>query len=140
MELVIAGEGPERAALEAIGYARFLGPLPRARVLELLAAADAVLLSSAWENFPHVLVEALAVGTPVITTRVGGVEEVVHDGENGLVVPPGDPAALAAAIARFFSSAELAARLRSGAAPSVAALAPEEVYGRLEAILRAARR
>jgi glycosyltransferase involved in cell wall biosynthesis len=104
-------------------------------VLELFAAADAALLCSAWENFPHVLVEALAVGTPVIATDVGGVGEVVHDGENGIVVAPGDPLALGEAISRFFSSEPLAARLRAAAAPSVARFAPGEVYARLEQIL-----
>jgi glycosyltransferase involved in cell wall biosynthesis len=135
VELLIAGEGPERAELERLGHGRFLGPLSRAAVLELFAAADAVLLSSAWENFPHVLVEALALGTPVIATRVGGVSEVVHDGENGLVVEPGDVGALAEAIGRFFSSQPLAARLRAAAVGSVAAYRPERVYGRLEEIL-----
>ena len=75
--LVIAGDGPDRAALERLGYGRFLGPLPRREVLELFRAADASLLSSAWENFPHTVVEALAVGTPVIATRTGGVAEVL---------------------------------------------------------------
>jgi len=127
VELLIAGEGPERAELEQLGHARFLGPLSRGRVLELFAAADAVLLCSAWENFPHVLVEALAVGTPVIATSVGGVAEVVRDGENGLLVPPGDPAALSEAISRFFSSEPLAAALRAAAAPSVARFGPAKV-------------
>jgi len=135
VELLIAGEGPERAALERLGHGRFLGPLPRRSVLELFAAADAVLLSSAWENFPHVLVEALALGTPVIATRVGGVAEVVRDGENGLLVPPGDVGALRDAIVRFFSSPPLAASLRAAAAASVASYSPERVYTALEAIL-----
>ena len=133
--LAIAGDGPDRAALERLGYARFLGPLPRREVLELFSAGDASLLSSAWENFPHTVVEALAVGTPVIATRTGGVGEVLRDGENGLVVEPGDVDALAGAIERFFADAELAARLRAGAAPSVAGYAPDRVYGRLERIL-----
>ena len=93
--LAIAGDGPDRAALERLGYGRFLGPLPRREVLELFRAGDASLLSSAWENFPHTVVEALAVGTPVIATRTGGVGEVLRDGENGLVVEPGDVDALA---------------------------------------------
>ena len=135
IELLIAGEGPERAALERLGHGRFLGPLPRRSVLELFAAADAVLLSSAWENFPHVLVEALALGTPVIATRVGGVAEVVRDGENGLLVPPGDVGALRDAIVRFFSSPPLAASLRAAAAASVASYSPERVYTALEEIL-----
>lgn len=133
--LVIAGDGPDRAALERLGHARFVGPLPRQRVLELFRAADASLLSSSWENFPHTVVEALAVGTPVIATRTGGVAEVVRDGENGLVVEPDDVEALTQAIERFFADPELAARLRANAAPSVADYAAEGVYGRLEAIL-----
>ena len=133
--LAIAGDGPDRTALERLGHARFLGPLPRPAVLELFRAGDASLLSSSWENFPHTLVEALAVGTPVIATRTGGVAEVVRDGENGLVVEPGDVDALAAAISRFFADEELASRLRANAAGSVAEYAPEHAYGRLEEIL-----
>jgi glycosyltransferase involved in cell wall biosynthesis len=136
--LVVAGDGPDREVLERLGYARFLGPLPRGRVLELFLAADASLLSSAWENFPHAVVESLAVGTPVISTRTGGVTEVVADGENGLVVEPGDVEGLAAAIRRFFDEPGLAERLRANAAPSVAEYAPDRVYGRLERILVAA--
>jgi glycosyltransferase involved in cell wall biosynthesis len=133
--LVVAGDGPDRAALERLGHARFVGPLPRQRVLELFRAADASLLSSSWENFPHTVVEALAVGTPVIATRTGGVAEVVRDGENGLVVEPGDVEALTHAIERFFADDGLAGRLRANAAASVAEYAPESVYGRLEEIL-----
>ena len=138
--LVIAGDGPDRAALERLGHARFLGPLRRERVLELFRAADAALLSSSWENFPHSVVEALAVGTPVIATRTGGVGEVVTDGENGLVVEPGDLDALTAAIERFFGDAELAARLRANAVESVADYSAEKIFGRLEEILLEAAR
>jgi glycosyltransferase involved in cell wall biosynthesis len=133
--LVIAGDGPDRAALQALGHARFLGPLPRAGVLELFRAADASLLSSSWENFPHTVVEALAVGTPVIATRTGGVEEVVHDGENGVLAEPGDVDALAGAIRRVFDDPGLLERLRLQAASSVAGYAADGVYGRLEEIL-----
>jgi glycosyltransferase involved in cell wall biosynthesis len=133
--LVVAGDGPDRAALERLGHARFVGPLPRQGVLELFRAADASLLSSSWENFPHTVVEALAVGTPVIATRTGGVAEVVRDGENGLVVEPNDLDALTRAIERFFGDSDLSARLRANAASSVSAYAPEHVYGRLEQIL-----
>lgn len=135
VSLVIAGDGPDRAALERLGYGRFLGPLPRREVLELFRAGDASLLSSAWENFPHTVVEALAVGTPVIATRTGGVAEVLEDGVNGLVVEPGDAQALTAAISRFFSDGRLAASLRANAASSVARYAPKNVYGQLEQIL-----
>ena len=109
-------------------------------MLELFAAADASILSSGWENFPHSVVESLVVGTPVIATRAGGVAEVVEDGRNGLLVPVGDAAALAAAIRRYFADDELRATLRANAAPSVAAYAPEQVLSavadRLEQAIR----
>ena len=140
--LLVAGDGPEldpmriRAAqLELGARVRFLGPLPREGVLELFRAADASLLSSSWENFPHTVVESLAVGTPVISTDVGGVAEVVTDGENGLLVPAGDPAALAAAIRRFFSEGGLAKRLAAAAVPSVAGHSRDAILGRIEAVL-----
>ncbi len=140
--LLIAGEGDERAPLERrtaeLGLAdrvRFLGPQPRARVLELFRAADAVVLSSSWENFPHAVVEALAAGTPVLATAIGGVAEVVHDGENGLLVPAGDADALAGAVRRYFADGALRERLHAAAAPSVAEYAPERIFGRLEETL-----
>jgi glycosyltransferase involved in cell wall biosynthesis len=143
VELLLAGEGDERPALERraaelglTARVRFLGALPRERVLELFRAADAAVLSSTWENFPHTVVEALAVGTPVLATSAGGVGEVLYDGRNGLLVPPGDADALADAVRRFFADDELRARLRQTAAPSVADYAAERVYGRLEEILR----
>ena len=147
VSLVIAGEGDEReivvAEIARLGIARrarLLGSLPRDRVLDLFAAADATVLSSSWENFPHSVVESLAVGTPVISTRVGGVAEVVVDGVNGLLVPVGDVAALAAAIERFFSDGALRVALRGNAARSVDEYGAEHVLGavvqRLEEAVR----
>ena len=81
------------------------------------------------------MVEALAVGTPVLATTAGGVGEVVEHERNGLLVAPGDPDALAAAVQRFFGEAGLKERLRDQAASSVADYAPERVYGRLEEVL-----
>jgi glycosyltransferase involved in cell wall biosynthesis len=145
VSLVVAGDGPERARAQALaeelgldGRARFLGAQPRTSVFELFRAADAALLSSSWESFGLVVAEALAVGTPVISTAVGGVVEVLADGRNGLLVPAGDPEALGAAIGRFFADDELRERLRDAAADSVRDLAPEVVYARLEAILERA--
>jgi glycosyltransferase involved in cell wall biosynthesis len=136
--LLIAGEGDERPAIERdvaeLGLGarvRLLGAQPRQQVLELFAAADASLLSSSWENFPHTVVEALAVGTPVIATATGGVAEVVHDGENGLLVPVGDAKALAAAIGRYLSDDALRARLRDAARASVTAYEPERIFAQL---------
>jgi glycosyltransferase involved in cell wall biosynthesis len=138
MPLLVAGDGPERARLQALGHAEFLGPLPRRDVLDLFRAGDASLLSSSWENFPHGVVESLAAGTPVVATAVGGVKEIVRDGENGLLVPSGDERALAAAIERLFHEQGLLERLRASAAASVAEYSRDRVYGRLLDILQAA--
>jgi glycosyltransferase involved in cell wall biosynthesis len=138
--LLIAGDGDERQRLErrAGEHVRFLGPLPRERVLELFRAADAAILTSSWENFPHSVVEALAVGTPVIATTTGGVAEIVRDGENGLLVAPGDARGLAGALTRFFSDDAMRARLQDAAAPSVADYEAERIFSKLEATLLAA--
>ncbi len=140
--LLVAGDGPDRGVLERRsfdlgldGRVRFLGSVPRDTVLRLFRAADASVLSSAWENFPHTVVEALAVGCPVIATAVGGVPEVVVDGENGLLVPPRDEAALAAAIKQFFSDAELRARLSSAAPGSVEGYSEDAVFTAIESAL-----
>ena len=145
--LTVAGDGPDRGALERraselglVERVRFLGPLPREGVLRLFGAADASLLPSAWENFPHTVVEALAVGTPVIASAVGGVPEVVRDGENGLLVPPGNPDALAAAIRRFFAGDELRRTLADAAAASVASYTEEAVFSQIEKKLAEAAR
>ena len=140
--LLVAGEGDELDPLRARaselglnGRVRFLGAQPRERVLELFRAADAAILSSAWENFPHTVVEALAAGTPVIATDVGGVREAVEDGVNGLLVAPGDAPALAAAVRRYLADDALQRRLRERAVASVARFAPEAVLAELESVL-----
>ena len=93
------------------------------------------MLSSDYENLPHSAVEALSVGVPVVSTAVGGVPEVVTDGENGLLVAPGDPDVLAAALRRILEEPGLRDRLAAAAKPSVAALSSDVVYGKLEALL-----
>lgn len=145
--LQIAGDGPDREQLEGRarelgieGRARFLGSLSRESVLRLFRAADAAVLSSSWENLPHMVLEALAVGTPVIATAVGGVPEVVRDGENGLLVAPNDPGVLADAIRRFFSDADLRLRLSEAAPVSVADYTEKSVFARIEEELERARR
>ena len=140
--LLIAGEGDQQPALERdvaelglIERVQFLGALPRERVVELFAAADASILSSTWENFPHTVVEALAVGTPVIATATGGVGEVVQDVENGLLVPLGDSRALGDAIRRYFGDEALRRRLRERAALSVEQYSQQRIFTELEQTL-----
>jgi glycosyltransferase involved in cell wall biosynthesis len=72
----------------------------------------------------------------VIATNVGGVREAVEDGRNGLLVPPGDSDALAAALQRYLEDGELRERLRSAAPASVERFSPDAVFGELERVLQ----
>lgn len=76
----------------------------RSDVPDLLAAADAYVLSSAWEGFPNGLMEAMAAAKPVVATTVGGVPELVTEGVTGHLVPPASPDELAAAIVRVMDT------------------------------------
>lgn len=138
VELLVLGDGPERPALERhtaeLGLServRFLGAGSREDVVELFRAVDAALLTSAWENLPHTLLEALAVGTPVIATAVGGIPEVVVDGVNGLLVPAHDVDAIAAAIERLAADDTLRASLAASARPSVEELSEPRILARI---------
>ncbi len=118
--LLVVGDGSERADLErqaaALGLGervRFLGT--RGDVAALLAASDAYVQPSLFEALPTSVLEAMAVGVPVVATAVGGTLELVQPGVNGLLVPPSDPAALAEALATLLD-ASAADRARMGQA------------------------
>ncbi len=102
-EVVVVGGGELHESLESqarslglAGRVRFLGA--RADVSRLLKAADAFVLSSAWEGMPNTVMEAMATGLAVVATDVGGVRELVVPGATGHIVPAGDPVALAGAL------------------------------------------
>ncbi|HEX9636000.1 MAG TPA: glycosyltransferase family 4 protein [Acidobacteriota bacterium] len=108
LRVLIAGDGPERARLErlveelGLGYTPFLGHLEASRLRELVAGAAAVAVPSLWyENFPFSVLEALALGVPVVASRIGGIPEIVVDGENGYLVPSGAVEPLADALRRL---------------------------------------
>ncbi|HVM69821.1 MAG TPA: glycosyltransferase family 4 protein [Gaiellaceae bacterium] len=113
---VVAGDGPDRPALEAerdeLGVRVELSG-ERDDVPALLAAADVFVLSSRSEGMPMSILEAMAAGLPVVASAVGGVPELVVDGETGLLVPPGDADALAAALRLVLEDADLRRRLGS---------------------------
>jgi glycosyltransferase involved in cell wall biosynthesis len=113
---VLAGEGPEREPLQ--GYARELGVEDRVRFLgrrkdmpELLAVSDLVVLPSLYEGLPLSVLEAMGARRPVIATDIGGTNEAIVDGVTGLLVPPANPIALAAAVRRLLDDPGLAAVL-----------------------------
>lgn len=106
VELDVFGEGPARAELEAAASVhgdrvRFHGARPRAEIAAALATAHALVVPSLREGLGIVALEALAVGRPVVASGTGGLVETVVDGDDGILVPPGDPVALAAALRRL---------------------------------------
>jgi glycosyltransferase involved in cell wall biosynthesis len=129
VELVFAGDGEMRADLEALVAARGLGQHVRitgwvsgAQVRTEILAARALVLPSFAEGLPVVLMEAMALRRPVISTLVAGIPELVRDGENGWLVPAGDVDALAAAIeACLAAPAEELARMAAAAQQRVLA-------------------
>ena len=118
--LEVAGTGPEASRLESIasglGIAesvRFLGRVDNEKMPSLYARADIALNTSLVDNMPISILEALASGVPVVSTRVGGVPAVVRDGEDAVLVPAREPEAMARAIESLWASPEKRARLRA---------------------------
>jgi glycosyltransferase involved in cell wall biosynthesis len=109
---VVVGEGPQRSLLEGIPGVELLGM--RDDVADVLTGADIFVLSSLSEGMPISVLEAMAAGLPVVATAVGGLPEVVVEGETGFLVPPDDVGALTRALARLVADCEL--RRRMGAA------------------------
>ena len=116
--LVVGGEHDEREnghgvalrqRLTALGLGRrvrFLKAQPQRRLRLFYAAADATVVPSHYESFGMVALEAMACGSPVVASRVGGLTTTVQDGVTGRLVPEGDPAALAAAITALLDGTE----------------------------------
>jgi glycosyltransferase involved in cell wall biosynthesis len=114
--LCMVGDGPDRHSVENLagglgimrdslfpGYQEDVGPF--------FAAFDVFVLPSGNEGTPVTAIEALASGCPVVATRVGGVPDVVTDGEDGFLVDPGDVEGLAASLARLANDPALRARM-----------------------------
>lgn len=146
---VIAGNGPERRRLEAriaeLGlreYVTLLGSATSDQVRDLLTRAAIFVLpcviaqSGDRDILPNSVKEAMAMKVPVITSRIAGIDELIEDGASGLLVPPGDAAALAGAINRLRGDAALAARLgESGRARVCADFAATSEAKKLAAVL-----
>jgi glycosyltransferase involved in cell wall biosynthesis len=136
--VAVAGDGPLEAELSARVRAERLPVLllgRRSDVADLLGAADACVLPSRWEGSPFTAQEALRAGTPLISTRAGGIAELVGDGAE--LVPVGDATALADAVVRVLADPARAARLAEAGRRQAAGWPDEEAAGRqLVAIYR----
>ena len=120
LRCVIVGEGPARGRLQAqirrLGLGRSVELTGESRdPVRCLASFDIFTLPSLWEGLPNALLEAMACGLAVVASQVDGVAEVVTSGQDGLLVPPADAAALAQSIARLVEDAGLRRRLGSAA-------------------------
>ncbi len=140
--LLFVGDGPEKEGI--IREARRLGIAERTVITgirrdveRMYAAMDIfVLPSTCDEAFGMVIIEAMAMGKPVIGTRVGGIPELISSGQNGLLVSPGDEAALAIAIKKYLDDSEFAAGIALSGRRTVEAAFSEETLGeRFEKVL-----
>jgi glycosyltransferase involved in cell wall biosynthesis len=120
LELVLVGDGPEAERLRAIARrlgildrVRFAGRLGEQATLDQIAQADILVLSSFMEGLPIVLMEAMAMGTAVVASRVAGIPELVEDEESGLLFTPSDWAELTACMRRLVDDDALRARMAS---------------------------
>lgn len=137
--LVIAGDGPQRETLERqagrsglAGHVHFLGE--RRDVTQILQTVEIGALSSDWEGMPLFVLECMATGTPVVATDVGGLPEIVEHGRTGLLVPPRDPAALAAALGELLADPARGRSLAAAAAAGMEDLTIDAVTRRFAAL------
>jgi len=141
--LVIVGDGPERSRLEELARARqlserifFAGQRSKEETLAIMAACDLFALNSSYEGFPHVVLEAMSAGLPVVATAVGGTPEIVRDGENGLLIPPNVNGALSKILIRLLTSSEERHRLAVGAHATTERFRRSAMIDATEAALR----
>lgn len=122
LSLLVVGTGPEMENLERLaeecGVADsviFTGAVDRSVALRYMRAADVFVLNTKYEGFSHLLLEASAVGVPIVTTRIGGNPELIDDNVNGFLVKPDDTDALQRRIEKLLESPETRARLAGNA-------------------------
>lgn len=136
VKVTVAGVGPQTAILKGLQRVKLLGSLSRESVLAEMNQAIAVVVPSIWyETFGMVVIEAFACGTPVIASRIGALEDIVTDGETGLLFEPGNPCDLADKMAWALANPEKMAEMgRKARAQYEAEFTPEKNYAQLIAI------
>ncbi len=142
VHLLIAGDGDMdqewRALAAELGLAdrvHFLGNVPHSTIPLLVRAADVFVLNSEYEGLSHTLLEVIHLGTPIVCSSVCGNPELVEDGENGLLVRPGDDEGLRAAIGRLLAEEELGLRFVEEGLRRAPKFSREATFPRVEALL-----
>ena len=143
--LLLAGDGPDRRALENLiqarglgGRVRLMGSVSRDEIADLLAAADVMVLPTRSEGLANVWVEALACGTPVVTSDVGGVREVVDRPEAGLIITP-EPRAIAEAVRTILADPPDPVLVNAAVAKFDSAAKVRRLYAHLSGIVERSR-
>jgi glycosyltransferase involved in cell wall biosynthesis len=141
--LAIIGDGPERDRLEQLARAQniadriyFAGQRSKEETLSLMASCDLFVLNSTYEGFPHVVLEAMGVGLPVVATAVGGTPEIVGD-ENGVLIAPNANGLLSKTLLKLASSLAERERLAKGAKHTMQGFRRSTMIERTEAALQA---
>jgi len=141
--LVIVGDGPERAALVAlverlhlVERVRLLPPTDRACLARLMLLASCFVLNSGYEGHPHVVLEAMAVGTPVVAADACGTPEVVRDGENGLLFQKDNSPQLVEVLGRVLDDEPTRNRIIEGGTRTARHAAWSTTLDRTEALLK----
>jgi glycosyltransferase involved in cell wall biosynthesis len=142
--LVIVGDGPERNRLESLARANnlndrvyFAGQRSKEETFGLMAACDLFVLNSTYEGFPHVVLEAMSAGLPVVARAVGGTPELVRDGENGVLIAPNSSGALAETLSKLLSSPVERRRLAAGSRHTTGRFQRSAMIDNTEEILKA---
>jgi glycosyltransferase involved in cell wall biosynthesis len=142
--LIVVGDGPERSRLEDLVSAvkltdriYFAGQRSMEETLGLMNACDLFVLNSTYEGFPHVVLEAMCAGLPVVATEVGGTPELVRDGENGLLISPSANGALSMTLLKLLSCSEERQRLAAGGRETTRRFRRSPMIEATEAALRA---
>jgi len=137
--LVLVGDGPDRPRLEEASRGlnvHFTGAVAPVKVAALLRQASCLVLPSHTEAFPNAILEAMAFGLPVVATRVGGVVDLVVDGQTGLLVPPRSPMALSDALRTMLHDPDLRRRMGMAGRERAEQFAWPKITTRLEVELQ----
>ena len=133
--LVIAGEGPEKKHLEIMiknmnleKKVFLVGKKTHQEIADYLAATDIFLLNTGYEGFSHQILEVMMAGVPVITTSVGGNKEIIHQGENGFMVPYNDEFNLSEAIKTVWKNPDLRQKFIEGGNKTAAHFNVQSMY------------
>lgn len=140
-KLLLVGQGEERERLEQLAkslglndYVRFIGEIPNEEVPEYMAASDVFVLPSLSESFGIVNLEAMASGLPIVATRVGGLPEIIKEGNNGFLVEPKNPKEIAEKVLLILKDEELSSRISRSNKEKAKRYSWESIVERLEEV------